>query len=619
MSSSICRERHAPNPSGAEFCSECGIPLQPLKGRYHVIATVATRGVGTVFKAEDVACFNKIVAVKRFTPKSGNSQGCLEAKERCCHETEMLSVLNHHGIPKVCDYFSVNGIWYLVMDFIEGVTLEHRWETANAETRLSIDEIIKIGIELCEILNYLHQHRHPIIFTDLKPAHVILGDDRHVYLIDFGSAHYFQQGQSKGLNYMVTRYYAAPELDRGISSPRSDIYSLGAVLLQLVWGRKPLRSTEPTIKESQISPKLVQLIKTMWQENENDRPGSIMEVQRKLQEMEVELANPREPRRRVHRSRRALLVAGIAGGAFCLGGGIAIELFSSMQKKVVPPPVVQKKIIPFPLTIGSKLDHESELLSKMYILLLQNEGFLVTDRSRLGDSDLVFNDLKDGIIDIYPEFLQTGLARLNIPTTYDWQHDFQNVKDGFFKQYQITWLDLAPHLDDTFCVAMPQSSAARLGIKTLSDLARIMPQQSPPFKIAVAPNYQKTLARLKEVYGITFASGNVLPYDEPGTFDAVNQNFAQLSICYSTDVLIAKDNFVRLTDDKEKSPVNAPSPVIRNEILNMDKERSLIATTLNRLAPLLSSDVSIQLQQKVLNGQSAHDVAERWLKDKGLL
>ena len=106
------------------------------------------------------------------------------------------------------------------------------------------------------------------------------------------------------------------------------------------------------------------------------------------------------------------------------------------------------------------------------------------------------------------------------------------------------------------------------------------------------------------------------PYDEQGTFDAVNQNLAQLSICYSTDILIAKDNFVRLTDDKEKLPIDAPSPIIRNEILSKEPR---IATTLNRLAPLLSTDVSIQLQQQMLDGQSAHDVAEQWLKDKGLL
>ena len=118
------------------------------------------------------------------------------------------------------------------------------------------------------------------------------------------------------------------------------------------------------------------------------------------------------------------------------------------------------------------------------------------------------------------------------------------------------------------------------------------------------------------MYGITFASDDVIPFSESGTFDAITNGFTQLSICYSTDPLIAKDKFVRLTDDKQKLPLDAPAPLIRNELLNKEQR---IATTLNKLAPLLSTDVSIQLQQQVLDGQSAHDVAQQWLKEKGLL
>jgi osmoprotectant transport system substrate-binding protein len=252
----------------------------------------------------------------------------------------------------------------------------------------------------------------------------------------------------------------------------------------------------------------------------------------------------------------------------------------------------------------------------MYLLLLQNDGFLMTDRSRLGQTDPVFSALRGGTIDIYPEFLQAGLVRLDMHTTYSWQSDFQIVKAEFYKRYRITWLDLAHRLDDSFCVTMPKSSAERLKIATLSDLAGVMPHQSPPFRIAVAPDYRKTLDRLQEVYGITFPVESILPSDEQDTFKAVTQDFAQLSICYSTDPLITKNNFVRLVDDKKKLPVDAPSPIVRNEILGKVPH---IADTLNRLAPLLSSDVSAQLQLQMLEGHSAHDVAEQWLKDKGLL
>jgi osmoprotectant transport system substrate-binding protein len=143
-----------------------------------------------------------------------------------------------------------------------------------------------------------------------------------------------------------------------------------------------------------------------------------------------------------------------------------------------------------------------------------------------------------------------------------------------------------------------------------------MQQQTSPFQIAVAPDYQKTLTRLQDAYGITFASENVHQYDEQGSFKAVTDNVAQLSICYSTDPLIARDHFVRLIDDKAKLLVDSPSPLLRNETLEKEPR---IAMTLNRLAPKLTTDVSIQLQQQVLDGRSAHDVAEQWLKDQGLL
>jgi osmoprotectant transport system substrate-binding protein len=303
-------------------------------------------------------------------------------------------------------------------------------------------------------------------------------------------------------------------------------------------------------------------------------------------------------------TRRGLLIGGSIGALGLLAGG-ALATFAWTRGPDIT------------IVVGSKLDPESELLGTMYILLLKKEGFLVKSKLKLGDTDVVFSGLENGTIDVYPEFLQEGLKRLNIPTTYDPKQDFQQVKDGFLKKNQMTWLEPAFKLNDIFCAAMLQSTAKQLNnITTLSDLATVMHQQSSPFKIAVAPNYEKMLARLQEEYGITFLDENILKTSIEGTFNDVMLNKAQMNICYSASPFIAKYNFVRLVDDKAPLLVDAPSPLVRNETL---EKAPRITMVLNRLAPKLTTEVSIQLQQQMLDEQSAHDVAEKWLKDQRLL
>src|SRR4051812_45308989 len=111
---SACKNCSTSNHPEANFCSKCGFPLQLLNKRYNIVEEIATGGVGTVFRAEDTTCFNKTVAIKKFTSKSGNAQLLSEAEKKCLHEADILAALNYHAIPKVWEYFSVNDAWYLV-------------------------------------------------------------------------------------------------------------------------------------------------------------------------------------------------------------------------------------------------------------------------------------------------------------------------------------------------------------------------------------------------------------------------------------------------------------------------------------------------------------------------
>jgi osmoprotectant transport system substrate-binding protein len=618
-----CRSCGTANPANAAFCVKCGHPLRPLNNRYRLIGDVDKGGMASVFKAEDSACFNRTVALKRFAPRGESASARQEVEENSKREAEILASLNHHSIPDLYDYFSSNDTWYLVMSFIEGETLEQRWQRARRANRIPQEETITIGIQLCTVLQYLHLHQQPIVFGDLKPANIMLGNDGHVYLIDFGSARFLRITQGRDTQTLGTPGFAAPELGHNQLSPRADIYSLGATLFQLTTGRRPSGSTSYSEKSSRNrvayhgSPRLQELITRMMQEDEGDRPASIVDIQKELQEIENELTKPAPGNEKRGTTRRTLLMGGITGAAGLLAGGVATAVW--FIHRPTPPPVVQRPrpVVLFPLTIGGKLDDEAALLTEMYVLLLQDAGFQVNDKARLGTNDIVFNAIVSGTIDIYPEFLLTGLTRLGIPTTGNQQRDFQNVQQGFINKYQITWLDQAVHLDDNYCVAMPKGSAARLGIKSLSDLAQVIKKQALNLKIAVAPDGETAaLPALRAKYALSFTANDIISLDEKQTFAAVKHDAAQLNICIATDPLIVADEFLRLIDDKDAFPTDTPSPIIRNDILNREPA---IATILNRLAPRLSVDVSTRLQEQMVQGLPAREVAMNWLKGQKLL
>jgi osmoprotectant transport system substrate-binding protein len=264
------------------------------------------------------------------------------------------------------------------------------------------------------------------------------------------------------------------------------------------------------------------------------------------------------------------------------------------------------------LTVGGKLDTEAQLLTKIYVLLLRHAGFTVTEKARLGTNDIVHNALVSGQIDLYPEFTATGLARLKLKTTRDADKDYQLVKEGYEKQFHVTWLDKAP-LDDTYGVCTTQKKADELHVTKISQLAPVAPKAT----VATPPDGTSdpnVLPGMKPTYGFTFGQVQVL--QEPLTFEAVMRGKADFNICYTTIALIAKDRFVLLADDKNLFPIYLPAPIVRDDVLAKAPD---IAPALNRVAPKLTTEVSQQLQLQVVNGKSVTEVATGWLKGQGLL
>jgi osmoprotectant transport system substrate-binding protein len=273
-----------------------------------------------------------------------------------------------------------------------------------------------------------------------------------------------------------------------------------------------------------------------------------------------------------------------------------------------------------PIIVASKLDTESQLIARMYTLLLQKAGFTVNEKPALGNSTIILQAIKSGAIDLYPEFTATGLNALNVPSSFDPQKDYQTVKQGFEQQYHITWLDMSP-LNDGYALCTSQQESQKLGVTTISQLAPKVSSlilTSPSDGIAFVDD-------LKSTYGFTTRSfKQTQTIDYALGFQAVSSGKSQITVCYTTDGTVKQKGFIFLQDDKNGFPQFHPAPIVRDSVLQKYPQ---IATTLNPLAPDLTTDVSIQLQDQVASkkasgesvSQAITDVATSFLKSKGLL
>ncbi len=210
-----------------------------FRNRYFIMDQVGAGGFGSVYKARDIQNGDRLVAIKEVSLLGLHPQAMIEATAAFQREVSVLSQLDHPNLPRLYEYFQDPGHWYLVMDFIAGETLEE-YQSKVPNRRLLLSEVLDIGLQLCRVLAYLHSQQPPIIFRDLKPANIMRNHTGQLYLIDFGIARYFKPGQTRDTVALGSPGYAAPEqYGKAQTTPRADIYSLGAVLHQLLTARDP--------------------------------------------------------------------------------------------------------------------------------------------------------------------------------------------------------------------------------------------------------------------------------------------------------------------------------------------------------------------------------------------
>jgi osmoprotectant transport system substrate-binding protein len=261
--------------------------------------------------------------------------------------------------------------------------------------------------------------------------------------------------------------------------------------------------------------------------------------------------------------------------------------------------------------VGSKKDADGRLLGEMYALLLEKAGYTVQRNLGAGDTPFMQNAIANGTIDLYPEFTGTAMSSYKLPPTQDAQAAYNEVKDYYSKNLKLTWLDAAFNLNDSYAICTSQANATKYNLKSNADLTA----QNGNLKIASQNDgVDAAVNPVKSSYNVNFKE--VVTLDEQLSFAAVNKGDVDLMVCYTTDPGIVTNNFVVLTDPKGVFPNYNPAPVVRDDLLS---KSSAVKDTLNPLASKLTTPDQVALIKQVSDGKTVHEVAQQYLKDKGLL
>jgi len=206
-----------------------------IGGRYRVTKPLGGGGMKLVYLAEDLRLASRPCALAEMVDSFTDPNMQQQAVAAFQREADMLAQLSNEHIPRVFDRFSEQNHHYLVMEFIDGFTLED--ELKNTGGKLDEARVIDIALQILDTLQYLHGLEPPVVYRDLKPSNVMLGRNGQVKLIDFGIARFFLPQSNATM--IGTQGYAPPEQYRGRAESRSDLYALGATMHHALSGRDP--------------------------------------------------------------------------------------------------------------------------------------------------------------------------------------------------------------------------------------------------------------------------------------------------------------------------------------------------------------------------------------------
>ena len=212
---------------------------QTLGGRYQIQSLIGQGGMASVYRAYDIN-LHRAVAIKVIHPHLSNNQ---EFFRRFEEEATAVAHLRHPNIVQVYDFSHDGNLYYMVMEFVMGETLQSRLKRLNASRRrLRVDEVKPITSDICDAAFYAHQRG--MIHRDIKPANIMLDVNGRAILMDFGIAHIIGGTQHTATGAVLgTAMYMSPEQIQGIQiDARADIYSIGITLFEMLSGKPPFEA-----------------------------------------------------------------------------------------------------------------------------------------------------------------------------------------------------------------------------------------------------------------------------------------------------------------------------------------------------------------------------------------
>lgn len=209
-----------------------------FNGRYKIIEKVGGGGMADVYKAEDLV-LGRTVALKILHKQYASDEGFLERFRR---EARAAAKLSHPNVVSIFDVGEENGVHFIVMEFVKGMTLK---KLIQKDAPLSTEKVVHIAMQIAKAMEFAHEHE--IIHRDIKPQNVIITDDGEIKVTDFGIA---RAGATSTMTrtgaVMGTAHYISPEQAQGsIVGPTTDVYSLGVVMYEMATGELPFRGENP--------------------------------------------------------------------------------------------------------------------------------------------------------------------------------------------------------------------------------------------------------------------------------------------------------------------------------------------------------------------------------------